>query len=192
MNAPTATTDPQSTEARVSLLGMTDHQTVAADGRPMPGRIEGVEIQYVRPHVDARGMLVEVVNFSDPFWREPVVYSYAITVDPGKVKGWGMHLRQVDRHHVHSGRVRFVLYDARIDSPTHGCVQTLWMGDEARGAVRIPNGVWHALQNVADVVAHVTNFPTVPYDRAAPDKQLLPLDTELIPFDFSNLGGYGR
>lgn len=178
--------------ARVSLLGTDDHQTVDATGRRVSHGIDGVEVQLVRPHIDPRGMLTEVVNFADPFWREPIVYSYSITINPGRVKGWGMHLRQVDRHHVHNGHVRFVLYDARTDSPTHGNLAIVCLGDEARGAVRIPAGVWHAAQSYGTVAAHVTNFPTLPYDHANPDKQMLPLDTPEIPFDFGLLDTYGR
>ena len=36
---------------------------------------------------------MEMVNFDDPFWEEPVVYAYAFTVSPGRIKGWGMHKR---------------------------------------------------------------------------------------------------
>ena len=156
------------------------------------GTIDGVDLQLTRPHIDPRGSLIEVINFDDPFWHEPIVYSYSITVNAGRIKGWGMHMRQVDRHHVHCGRVRFVLFDARVDSPTHGNVAQFHFGDEARGTLRIPPGVWHAVQNVGDVPAHVTNFPTIAYDRANPDKQLLPIGSSEIPFDFDDLDSYGR
>ena len=185
--------DPTVPDAQVSLLGRDDTQTVDAHGRPAAARgIEGVELRQVRSHIDQRGSLSEVINFSDPFWREPIVYSYSITVNPGRIKGWGMHLRQVDRHYVHCGLVRLVLFDARQDSPTHGNIQQISLGDEARGAVRIPTGVWHAVQAFGTQPAHITNFPTIPYDHANPDKQILPIDTELIPFRFDDLDDYGR
>jgi dTDP-4-dehydrorhamnose 3,5-epimerase len=179
-------------DVAVSLLGTRDEQTVDPTGRHVGRGIDGVEVQRARPFIDPRGSLIEVVNFEDPFWREPIVYSYSMTVNPGRIKGWGMHLRQVDRHHVHAGSVRFVLYDARTDSPTHGHIAIVCLGDEARGAVRIPAGVWHAAQNYGSSVAHITNFPTIAYDHSAPDKQLLPIGTDLIPFDFGDLDTYGR
>ena len=57
-------------------------------------------MQAVRlePHVDHRGSLFEIVNFDHPFWQEPVVYAYAITIRPGRIKGWGMHKLQTDRY----------------------------------------------------------------------------------------------
>ena len=85
-----------------------------------------------------------------------------------------------------------MLYDARTESPTHGHLAIVCLGDEARGAVRIPPGVWHAAHNYGTSVAHITNFPTIAYDHASTDKQLLPIGTELIPFDFDDLDMYGR
>ena len=176
----------------VSVLGSADGQTVDGHGRRASTGIDGVELQLVRAHLDSRGSLAEVINFADPFWREPIVYSYSLTIEPGRIKGWGMHLRQADRHHVHCGRLRIVLHDARTNSPTHGNTAVHCLGSEARGALRIPPGVWHAFQNVGQDVVHVTNFPTIAYDHEHPDKQMLPLDTELISFDFDDLDSYGR
>jgi dTDP-4-dehydrorhamnose 3,5-epimerase len=179
-------------DVTVSLLGRDDVATVDAAGRRIHGVIDGVEIKPMRPHVDPRGSLVEVINFDDPFWREPIVYSYAMTIKPGRIKGWGMHLRQIDRHVLMGGELRLVLYDARSDSPTHGTIQIACLSDEAKGAVRIPCGVWHAAQNVGDTMVHLVNFPTIAYDRDEPDKQLLPIGTDQIPFEFGGLDGYGR
>lgn len=180
------------TNAKVSVLGRHDVQTVDGSGRRIHGVIDGVEVKPIRPHVDQRGSLVELINFEDPFWREPIVYSYSLTIKPGRIKGWGMHLRQVDRHALHTGELRLVLFDARTDSPTHGAIQVVCLSDEAKGLVRIPAGVWHAAQNIGDTLVHVTNFPTIAYNRNDPDKQLLPLDTDEIPFEFGDLDGYGR
>ena len=45
----------------------------------------------------------------------------------------------------------------------------------------IPAGVWHAERNIGDVESVIVNFPTEPFHHAAPDKQRLPLDTDLLP-----------
>ena len=59
--------------------------------QPTAGRIEGVRSARLEPHVDHRGSLFELVNFDHPFWQEPVVHAYGITIRPGRIKGWGMH-----------------------------------------------------------------------------------------------------
>ena len=97
--------------------GVRDVPTVGAAGRRRP-RLEGVVVAPAVVHADHRGTLMEAVNFDDPFWEEPVVYAYAFTVAPGRIKGWGMHKRQTDRYVALAGRLRVVLYDGRPDSPT--------------------------------------------------------------------------
>jgi dTDP-4-dehydrorhamnose 3,5-epimerase len=134
---------------------------------------------------DHRGTLMEMVNFDDPFWEEPVVYAYAFTVAPRRIKGWGMHKRQTDRYVVMGGRLRVVLYDGRPDSPTFERFAEFSFADEAPGFLRIPSGVWHADQNVGEEPCRVLNFPTRPYDRDAPDKYRIDPASGEIPFDFT-------
>lgn len=183
---------PEATPVELTLEGHADRQTTTSGVRTVGTTIDGVEVVRARCHVDPRGMLAEVINFDDPFWREPIVYAYAMSVNPGRIKGWAVHRLQVDRHFVHTGSVRFALYDARVGSPTHGVVATIDFTDENRGAVRIPAGVWHAAQGWGDEPAFVTNFPTRPYNHQSPDKETLPARTPLIPYDFDDLDDYRR
>jgi hypothetical protein len=61
----------------------------------------------------------------------------------------------------------------------------------AAAIVNVPINVWHADHNIGDRDAVVVNFPTTPYDHAAPDKWRLPIDTPLIPHAFpaGTIGG---
>jgi dTDP-4-dehydrorhamnose 3,5-epimerase len=136
-------------------------------------------------HADHRGSLMEVVNFDHPFWEEPVVHAYVIAVAPGRIKGWGMHRLQADRYVFLSGRVRVVLYDGRADSPTFEQFAEHFFSDDSPGFLRIPPGVWHADQNLGDAPCRVINFPTLPYDREAPDKYRIDPSSGEIPFDFT-------
>lgn len=162
-----------------------DEPTVDSEGRSVVPGIEGVVVVQRRWHADHRGGLIEVVDLSDPFWEDPVVYSYCVTVSPGRIKGWGMHRRQDDRYFVASGSVRIVLYDGRTGSPTFQRFQQLHFTDATPGLVRIPAGVWHADQNYGEAQAIIVNFPTKPYDRDAPDKYRIDPHSGLIPFDWS-------
>jgi dTDP-4-dehydrorhamnose 3,5-epimerase len=100
-----------------------------------------------------------------------------------------MHLQQDDRVLVSRGRLRFGLYDDREGSPTRGLLNVFTLSDHQRAIVRIPRGVWHGVQNVGEGEAEFINFPTRRYDYADPDKYRLPLQNDLIPFDFSDDGG---
>jgi len=83
-----------------------------------------------------------------------------------------------------SGSLRWVLYDGREDSPTAGKMNELFFDDHNRSLLRIPSGVWHAVQNVGTTDSVMINHPTRPYDYDHPDKTRLPLDTDRIPYSF--------
>jgi dTDP-4-dehydrorhamnose 3,5-epimerase len=171
--------------SEVQPLGDRDDATVDEGGDRIATGIEGVRYSRLTPHVDHRGALTEIVNFDNDFWDEPIVYSYCFTVRPGRIKGWGMHLKQADRYFLCAGSVRVVLYDARTRSPTFGRFEQFHFTEDARGLLLIPPGIWHADQNWGDGDAVMANFPTVAYDRANPDKYRVDPHSQTIPFDWS-------
>ena len=176
---------PALSELDVVPLGTPETQTVDTDGRRLPSEIEGVRLVRLTMHADHRGSLVEAVNFDTPFWEEPILYAYRITVRPGRIKGWGMHRLQSDRYFVSSGSVRVVLYDGRVDSPSHERFDEFHFDDSTPGLLYIPPGVWHAAQNTGDRDVTILNFPTRPYDRRNPDKYRIDPHSGEIPFDWA-------
>ena len=153
-------------------------------GRRLAAGLEGVVYARAVSHIDHRGSLTEAVNFDDPFWDEPIVYSYYVTISPGRIKGWGMHRLQADRYFVAQGELRVVLYDGRVKSPTYGRYAQFHFSDASRGRLLIPPGVWHADQNYGETDVVLVNFPTRPYDREYPDKYRIDPESGEIPFDF--------
>jgi len=171
-------------DLEVIPAGVRDAATVTGSGRRLPS-LEGVLAKPAVVHADHRGSLIELINFDDAFWEEPVVYSYAITVARGRIKGWGMHKLQADRYAVLSGSLRVVLYDGRPDSPSFQRFAEFQFSEEAPGFLRIPPGVWHADQNVGEAPCRLINFPTRAYDRNSPDKYRIDPSSGEIPFDFT-------
>ena len=162
-----------------------DAPTVDAVSRVLGAGIDGVQIERLVPHADHRGHLTQIMNGVSPIWDEPVVHAYHVTVKPGRIKGWGMHLLQADRHYAFAGEGRMVLYDGRDDSPTHGRFAQIHFSDVARGVLYIPPGVWHAAHNTGDRDWQMINFPTRAYDSANPDKYRTDPHSGEIPFDFA-------
>ena len=162
-----------------------DEATVDAQGRRLMTGIDGVVLHRLVVHRDHRGSLAEAIDFSLPFWEEPVVYAYTFTVAPGRIKGWGMHKLQDDRYAVLSGSRRVVLHDGRVGSPPQGAFAELHFTDATPGLLRIPAGVWHADQNWGETEARVVNFPTRAYDHAQPDKHRIDPHGGEIAFDFA-------
>jgi dTDP-4-dehydrorhamnose 3,5-epimerase len=169
----------------VARAAIRERQSVGRDGTPLPPAIDGVVVKRLGPHVDHRGSLTAVLDVRDPFWAEPVVYAYEITINPGRIKGWGMHEHQADRYLVTTGSLRVVLFDGREGSPTAGAIVQLQFGERNPGLVLIPPGVWHADQNWGDTVARIVNFPTRAYDPETPDKHRIDPHGGVIPFDWT-------
>jgi dTDP-4-dehydrorhamnose 3,5-epimerase len=162
-----------------------DQQTVNTDGEEIISLIDGVKVIALATHPDARGSLTQLPR---ELFAQPVIDAHQVSIRPGKIKGWIVHRLQEDRLFFWQGDLRAVLYDAREDSPTHGEINDLCFGESRPALCFIPPGVFHAVQNLGPAVVSHMSFPTVAYDCANPDKYRLPLDTKLIPFDFTKAG----
>lgn len=139
---------------------------------------------------DDRGSLVEMIDPRSGWHPDPIVYAYSFTIRPGAVKGWALHKLHEDRYFVMSGVMEVVLYDPRPESSTYGKVCKVYLSGDRPRMVNVPKFVWHADHNVGDVDMVAVNFPTTPYDHANPDKYRLPIDTDLIPYDFGDAKGW--
>ncbi|GAB3254364.1 dTDP-4-dehydrorhamnose 3,5-epimerase family protein [Nocardioides dilutus] len=160
-----------------------DQQTVLPDGTSVAAVIDGVKMRSTPNHVDHRGSVFEIFEGQGDYWDEPVVYAYQFSIRRGLIKGWGLHEHKRDRYTLISGEVLVILYDARPDSPTSGVVQRIVLSDRGVRNLTIPTHVWHLNINLGPDEAFLINFPTEAYNHAAPDRLLLPWDTDVIPVD---------
>lgn len=167
-----------------------DKQSVTRDGKPVLKLIAGVAIYPTVVHADDRGSLTEVHNTAWNVHSEPISHVVRIGIRPGKVKGWSKHIRNDDRTMVMSGEVKVVLYDDRPDSPTYRQINELFLGPHNLGLLVIPHSVYHAVQNIGTSDALLINFPTRPYDYESPDKYRLPLENDVIPYQFDRVAGW--
>lgn len=165
------------------LAARRDVATVTRSGQSLAQSIHGVSTVSPVNHVDHRGRVFEIYSGDSSHWEQPLVYCYAFTVRPGLTKGWGLHEHKDDRYTLISGELLTVLYDARVDSPTHGLVQKVTLTAEGIRQLRIPTGVWHLNVCLSPTEAYLINHPTQVYDHGAPDRLLLPWDSPEIPFD---------
>ena len=173
----------------VAAAAHQDSPTVDSSSRELGVGIAGAELVRLTIHADARGTLSPVLDTRKPFWEEPVVYAYGITILPGRIKGWGMHQVQTDRYYVARGSLRVVLFDGREASPSAGRFAQINFTVRTPGLLKIPPGVWHADENWGDDEALIVNFPTRAYDPAAPDKYRIDPHAGVIPFDWSTRDG---
>jgi dTDP-4-dehydrorhamnose 3,5-epimerase len=163
--------------------GAPDVQTVTADGRPTTPAIDGVLLHTPPVHLDHRGALYELYAGDSDLWSAPIVYSYVFTVRPRQMKGWGMHEHKEDRYSLVVGEDLLLLHDDRPGSATCGVTQAVVLSERGTRQVVIPRGVWHLHVNLTPHEAHLINFPTEVYNHAAPDRLMLPWDTDELDVD---------
>jgi dTDP-4-dehydrorhamnose 3,5-epimerase len=150
--------------------------------------IDGVKVKHLKVNCDERGNLFEILRSDDDLYLK-FGQAYVTTSYPGVVKAWHMHKHQSDHMSVITGRVKFVLYDARENSPTYGEINELFFGDQNRMLVQIPPGIYHGFKNIGVDECHVLNLPTEVYKHTDPDEfRLDPLDKK-IPYNWARQDG---
>jgi dTDP-4-dehydrorhamnose 3,5-epimerase len=86
-----------------------------------------------------------------------------------------------------SGRAKLVLYDLRKDSPTHGELQEIFLGEDHYLLVQIPPGVANGYKAYGDKLVILANCATEPHRP----EEMLRMDpaTPEIPYDWSLKNG---
>lgn len=168
-------------------IALADMQTVTKSGESVARIIDGVKTATPVNHVDHRGRVFEIFPGVNEYWSKPLVYCYAWTIRAMQIKGWGLHFEKADRYTLIHGEVLTILYDARLDSPTHGVVQKVSLSAQGIRQLTIPAGVWHMNLNLSEHEVHLLNHPTEVYHHEKPDRLLLPWDAQEIPIDLGEL-----
>lgn len=159
-----------------------DVSTVNSSGKRHDKLIDGVVVRHAVTHEDERGEVTEIISSAWSFGDTPVDHVYQAMIRPGRVKGWVYHKLQSDRQFILAGFIKYVLWDARTDSPTAGAVNEVYMSERNRGLILIPPYVVHAVQNIGRTDAVFINLPTLPYNHADPDKYRV--DPASVPYSF--------
>ncbi|MBN2082189.1 dTDP-4-dehydrorhamnose 3,5-epimerase family protein [bacterium] len=150
--------------------------------------IDGVELKVLKLIPDERGFLMEVLRRDDEIF-EQFGQCYVTAAYPGVVKAWHYHRRQTDHFCVLTGMAKIVLYDDREDSPTQGMINEFYFGEQQRGLLKIPAGVYHGFKNIGTETCLILNIPTELYNRADPDEHRVAPHGGEIPYDWARRDG---
>ena len=144
--------------------------------------IEGVKVTPLRQILDERGKIMHMMrNDSEGF--ESFGEIYFSCVYPGAIKAWHIHSEMTLNYAVPHGRIKFVLYDERSDSPTKGELMELFLGPDNYCLVTVPPMVWNGFKGIGTEMAIVANCSTIPHDPHEIDRKD-PFSSE-IPYDWS-------
>jgi len=161
-----------------------DGPQVTSEWQKIHQSIDGVLVREVLHVPRDHGVITEIYR---PDWDGtglPVVHIYQSRLFPGAIGAWSCHAKTVDRLFINQGHVKLVLFDGREDSPSHGRVMELHVGDARPAFVVLPIGVWHGLQNLGSTDALMLNMPSRAYDYDDPDHFRLPYDSPEIPYSW--------
>jgi dTDP-4-dehydrorhamnose 3,5-epimerase len=145
--------------------------------------IDGVIVQPLRQIPDERGKIMHMLRASDPHFAGFGEIYFSV-VYPGAIKGWHLHHRMILNYAVPSGRIKFVLYDARAGSRTRGELQELFLGEDHYCLVQVPPGVWNGFKGIGTTPAIVANCSSIEHDPLEIER-MDPLVNDVIPYDWA-------
>lgn len=123
-----------------------------------------VVVKEIRPYVDERGMVAEIVRADDPVYHGRFGQCYYATCNPGFIKAWHYHKVHTDILYCIHGKTKVCLYDKRQDSPTYKQVNKFIMDKDNRIAVRVPPGVLHGQMCLGKKPSILLNVQSHVYD----------------------------
>jgi dTDP-4-dehydrorhamnose 3,5-epimerase len=159
---------------------------VDAEGRLRQAPIEGLVLRPTRPVPHDDGHVTEIARASWDCLGDPIVQVHLTTTFAGRVRAWGLHPQGTDRLFVASGLVRIVVFDGRLESPSHGRINVFTLSEKNPGLLIVPAGLYHGWKNIGVAEAAIINMPTRMYDYDSPDALDLPWDSpaaqHIIPY----------
>ncbi len=148
--------------------------------------ISGVVVKPLKPVLDERGFLMEMLRSDDPIF-ERFGQVYVTGCRRGIAKAWHYHKEQADHFVCLAGSALLVLYDARPDSPTYGKVDEHILvappsQDPPPLLMKIPPLVVHGFTAFGCEEARIVAIPTRAYRYANPDEYRYPWNAPEIPY----------
>ncbi len=146
---------------------------------PQPLAIAGIVFEPRAVLGDHRGAVLHHLRAGTPY-LPTFGELYHSTVLHGVVKAWKRHQRVAQNLTVPVGRVRFVAYDDRPDSPTRGVVLERFLERAQHGLLHVPAGIWYGFRGEAPGESLLVNCVSEPHDPTETDR--LPENAAEIPY----------
>jgi dTDP-4-dehydrorhamnose 3,5-epimerase len=104
--------------------------------------------------------------------------AYFSTVKKGEVKGWRRHHRMTLNLAVPVGKIRFLLHDDRLDSPSFGTMEEVTLSIENYQRLTVPPGIWVAFEGLEEGLNMLLNIADLPHE---------PSESDTKPFDGASI-----
>lgn len=146
--------------------------------------IDGVIIKEVKNIVTGNGVTRELFRPEWGLCNGAVKHMVHVVLNGKGISAWHMHEIQTDHIFVITGHCRWVLWDDREGSKTHGKLDVFNLSPARPQVLAVPPGVWHGVQNLSADESAFINYFTHAYDYNNPDEWRLPWNTDKIPHKF--------
>lgn len=153
----------------------------------MANEIEGVILTPLKQITHSKGDVYHAMKKVDPGYVN-FGEAYFSSILCGLVKAWKRHSCMTLNLVCMVGKIHFVLFDGREDSPTYGQFMEATLSPEFPELYRritIPPGVWMAFIGIGEGKSMLLNIADIPHD---PTEQVnISVEESDIKFDFNNI-----
>jgi len=120
-------------------------------------------------HLDDRGYLYEMLRRDDPFFTQ-FGQAYISATNPGVVKGFHQHFKQVDHIVCVHGQVKLVLVR---EGPEKVEIEEYHLSPLDPKMVIVPTDIYHGWMCIGNETALIVYFSTHTFDPDSPDEARL-------------------
>tara|TARA_A100001388_G_scaffold275745_1_gene261879 strand:- start:592 stop:1083 length:492 start_codon:yes stop_codon:yes gene_type:complete len=144
--------------------------------------IHDVEIVQLKEIFDDKGSVFHMLrNDERQFKSFGECYFSEVNVDC--IKGWKKHTLQTQNISVPIGKIKFVLFDPRKDSPTYKNILNIQLGrPDEYSRISIPPNIWYSFKCISESKALIANCTDIPHDPN--ESEILALESKEIPFSW--------
>ncbi len=143
--------------------------------------IHGVKINKKKQFIDERGKIMHMLKVTDKEFINfgEIYFSYTY---PGAIKAWHKHKEMTLTYAAVSGKIKLVLFDDRIESPTKGKIEEIFLSDEEYFTVTIPPLIWNGFKSIENKPAIVANCADIPHSEDEIER--IEFDDPFIPYEW--------
>ena len=142
--------------------------------------IEGVVLTPLKQIKDERGAVFHVMkNDSETFYS--FGEAYFSKINENIIKGWKFHKEMKQNFCVPYGKLKLVLFDNRVNSPSKGVIDEIILcDDENYIRVTIPENIWYSFKCLSEEYCLLLNIANIKHKKN--ESLHMHLNNNIIPY----------
>jgi dTDP-4-dehydrorhamnose 3,5-epimerase len=145
--------------------------------------IDGVLITPLKEIENAKGNILHIIKKEDPGYID-FGEVYFSSILPGSIKAWKKHKYMTLNLVCPLGEIRFVLYDDRIGTHSHGFFQEIILSRKKNyKRLTIPPGIWMGFEGLSNEESLLLNFADIKHDQV--EQENVSVEKSHIIFNWS-------